>query len=115
VADTDNFTAATLEVNIPTEDFFAVCNLAACLICRAIATKFSKAKESTIAIDSASHTTKASEYSARAREYCDAYSKHLGIGEFAEPGADVPAGAFVDWNTAPGFPIGRQYLHHRNR
>jgi hypothetical protein len=111
VADTDNFTAAMLQTNVPRGDFFAVCDLAACLICRAMSARFSKSGESTIRADSVRHVTKAQEYAARAKEFCAAYQMHLGIGEFAQESYQA-ASEFVDWDTEPEWPAGRRFLTH---
>lgn len=111
VADVDNFTAAILQTNVPRSDFFAVCDLSACLICRAMAAKFAKSGESTIRADSVRHMTKSQEYAARAKEFCAAYQAHLGIGEFAEEEMQ-PASEFIDWDTAPDWPSGRRFLTH---
>ncbi len=111
VADADNCTVAVLQTTIPRADFFAVCDLAACLICQAMAAKFAKSGESTIRADSVSHVTKSQEHAKRAVEYCEAYQRHMGLGKFAEE-TIMPTGEFVDWDTAPGWPAGRQYLTH---
>jgi hypothetical protein len=114
-ADADNFTAALLQVTVPTGDFFAVCNLGAGLCCQAIATKYSRTSDSTITADSVNHNTKAVEFARRAREYIAMYEEHLGLGGGAD-GAETQvvqgAGEFVDWDTAPGLPQGRRWLAH---
>lgn len=98
---------------VPQQDFYAVCYKAACIACRAIATRYSQIGDSIIGADSAAHATKAGEFSSRADEYCSKYDAALGLGEFAAD-SNKAAGEFVDWDTAPGFPLGRDYVfHHR--
>jgi len=113
VADGDNFTAKLLEIDVPTQDFFALCYLGAGLCCQALAAKYAKASDSTIAADSTTHTTRTGEFSQRAKEFIGMYQAHMGIGQ--DQGPVQGAGDFVDWDTAPGWPAGRQYLFHRDR
>lgn len=116
VADVDNFTAAVLEVDIPIADFFAVCHLAAGLSCYAIAAKYSRTSDSTIAADSVGHTTRAQEFRAQGKRFMDLYLEHMGLltsGKAGDGRGIQPAeGDFVDWDTAPGWPHGRDYLFH---
>lgn len=115
ITDVDNFTASELVTTVPTGDFFAVCDLAACKSCLAIAAKYSRTSDPTIAADSAGHTTRAQEFRAQANRYCQSYSTHLGLatdgsGAVRERGAsDV-----VDYDTEPGWPSGRRFLFHGN-
>lgn len=110
LTDADNFTATELAVNIPAQDFFAICFLAACLVCKAIAAKYSRTSDSTINTDSVNHPTRAGEFRAQAKEFCRQYSEHLGLDEASE--ADKPASAYADWDTAPGWPLGRDFIFH---
>jgi len=102
------------EVSTPAQHFSAICFLAASYCCRAIATKFSKDKESTIALDSVHHTSKSMEYAARADEYMAMYREEMGLAGdgYGEDGArrDTPASAFIDWDTQPSEK--RQYVWH---
>lgn len=99
--------------DVPLQDFSAVCFKAACIACRAIATRYSQIGDTTLGVDSAAHVPKAQEFSKRADEYCGKYDEFFGLGEFAAD-SNKPAGEFVDWDTAPGFPLGRDYVfHHR--
>lgn len=100
------------EVDTPAQDFYAICNLAACIACQAIATKYSRSTDSTIAADSVNHTSRAGEFERRSDKYCSYYSEHLGLGDEGEPQFQPAAGDFVDWDTAPGWPVGRDYLFH---
>lgn len=111
VADENTFTAAILQTGIPSADFFAICNKAACIICRHMAAKFAKAGESTIRADSVRHISKSQEYAKRADEFCAAYSEAMGLGEYADETIHA-ASEFVDWDTAPDWPSGRQFLTH---
>lgn len=107
--DADGFTAAILQVDIPAVNFFAVCYLAAGLICQALAAKFARTSDSTIAADSVGHVTRSGEHARRAKEFFSLYEKHLRLGEEADTQA---AGDFVDWDTAPGWPAGREFIYH---
>lgn len=112
VPDVDTFTAKILEIDPPPRDFFAICHLAASLACQAIATRYSRTTESSISADSASHIARAVEFAARAKEFERLYRAHLGLDtEQVHHGT----AAFVDLDTAPGWPAGRQYLFHKNR
>ena len=111
VADNDNYARALLEADPPVQDFFAVCHLAGGLCAQAIADKYSRTSDSTIAADSVDHLSRADQWSRRARELMALYADHMGIG--SDAGTVAPAaGDFVDWDTAPGWSPGRRYLHH---
>lgn len=115
VADSGNFTAKVLQVDIPESDFFAVCNRAACIICTEIATRYSRTSDSTISADSVSHTSRAGEFSRRAKEFCERWASHMGIssGKEGEEKSYLPASEFVDWDTvADMWPTGRRWLFH---
>jgi len=110
----DSFTAYILQTDTPRAHFYAICNLAACMVCQTIATKYSRIEDSAVMVDSAAHVTKAQEFTSRAKRYCDEYTRLLGLGtEDAQQAA--PASSFYDWDTAPRYPAGRRYLYHRNR
>lgn len=98
-----------LDVDIPPGDFYAVCNLAACLCLQAIAARYARTSDSTIAADSVGHNARSDQFSRRAKEYCAFYMKHMGLD--ADPSVKA-AGDFVDWDTAPGWPAGRDYIFH---
>jgi len=107
----DTATAALLQTTLPTNDFFALCNLAAGYCCQAIADKYSRTSDSGINADSVgNHVTRAGEFSRRAKELIALYEKHLGIG--ADEGRFNPAGEFISLDVTPGWPASRQYLHH---
>jgi len=115
VPDVDNFTAAELVVAVPQMDFFAVCNRAACLVCFAIAERYSRTSDSSISADSVNYTSRAQEFRTQAREFCRLYNDHLGImsdanGENASAGK--PMADFVDLDTSPLWPTGRDFLFH---
>lgn len=109
------FTAYILQTEIPLAHFYALCNLAACLVCQVIATKYSRIGDSAVLVDSAAHVTKAQEFQARASGFCKAYADMLGI--TGQDGATMvkAASAFADWDTSPRYPTGRQYHYHRHR
>ena len=49
-------------------------------------------------------------FASRAKEFIKMYERHIGLGEKEAP--VQAAGAFVDWDTEPGWPTGRQYIFH---
>jgi hypothetical protein len=106
-------------VSTPAQDFYAICYAAACIYCQQVAAKYARIGDSTISADSASHTTKSQEFKNRAVDFCKTYEQMMGIGKGitgAEAGAEeAPAGTFVNWDTAPGWPVGRDYIFHRSR
>lgn len=112
VADENNFTAALLEVDIPVGDFFAVCHLAAALCCDALSAQYARIGDSTVNVDSAAHVTKSQEFARQAKRFMELYNQHLGLGQEQKVEG---TGDFVDWDTAPGWPSGRQYIFHGNR
>lgn len=115
VTDGDNFKHKALYVDVPPAHFFAVCYLAACLACRQIATSYASIGDSTIAADATAHQTKSDTYAARATDYCAKYREIVGLdagGAEGGAGMEPPAGEFVDWDTSPGWPSGRDYLFH---
>lgn len=107
-ATADTFTAGLLEVNIPAGDFFAVCALAGAYCCQAIAGKYSRTSDSSIAADSVDHPTRAQQFAARAKELLKVYMEHVGVKDTHEKAA----GAFADWDTGPTWPAGRQFIFH---
>jgi hypothetical protein len=112
IADADNFTAKVLEADPPAGDFFAICHLAAGLICQAIAARYSRTTDSSISADSVDHLTRAQEFSRRAKEFIMLYEEHvLPSGDEGRP--TKASGEFVDWDTSPAG--NRNYLFHRNR
>ena len=119
VTDSDNFTIAELSVGVPDVDFFAICHKAACLACQALAERFSRTTDSTISADAVNHTSRSQEFANRAKDYCQMYANHLGIGSaLSKPkggsSADAtmakPASAFIDWDVEPAYPAGRRFL-----
>ncbi len=100
VTDTDNIVVTDLSVDIPPGDFFAICNLAAGLVCQALAAKYSRTADSTLSLDSVDHTPRAQAFAARAKEFIGMYDEHLKLGEEGKT-ADTAAGTFVDWDTVP--------------
>jgi hypothetical protein len=99
------------EVDIPTAHFYTVCLLSAGLCAQAIADKYSRTSDSTLAVDSVDHLSRAQEWSRRARELINMYKELMGL----SGGDDTVvqgAGDFVDWDTAPSWPRGRRYMFH---
>jgi hypothetical protein len=110
VADDDNCTVAGLVTDVPQQDFFAICNLAACLCCRGIAVRYASSTDSTINADSTAHTTRSQEFSSRAKDLCDMYMSHMGLG--VSEGQTTPMSEFIHWDTTPEWPRGRRYVYH---
>ncbi len=109
VPDSITFTAAVLEVNIPSDLLPAVIAKGACLVCRAIAAKYGFIGDSTIGADAGAHTTKAGEFARRAEELCKEYRELMGL----EQGGPAPSGGFVQWRIKPSW--GERYAYHRLR
>lgn len=113
VASASAFTAAILQVAIPELDFFAVCNKAACLVCFAIAARYSRTNDSTINADAVNHQSRSDRFSQRAKEFCAMYKAHLGIGGGAgqAQGGDIkPASQWVNFDSRPAS--NRRWLFH---
>lgn len=98
-------------VDLPPQDFQAVCYLVASLCCQAIATRYSRTSDSTITADSVDHSGRAERFRQRAREYMQMYQEQLRLGKFADS-ADGPAGEFVDWDTRPSWGASAKWLFH---
>lgn len=111
------FTGDPSATDTPTGDFYAICHLAAGLSCQAIAAKYSRTSDSTIAADSVNHTSRASEFARRAREFIAFYEQHMGISSGADGGEsrEPSASDWVDLDTTPTWTLGRQYLFHTTR
>jgi hypothetical protein len=117
VPGTTSFTAYVLQTEPPPAHFYALCHLAACLVCQAIAVKYSRIGDSAVLVDSTAHVTKAQEFANRASTFCKMYAEMMGIaGADGAAGGTMPAAsAFANWDTVPRYPTGRQYHYHRNR
>lgn len=99
----------------PVQDFYAVCHLAAAYCCRAIAAAYSRTNDSTIAVDSVNHVTRADMFGRRAKEFETAYREHMGLDREGGGKGERAAGQFADWDTAPEWPANRRYVYHGNR
>lgn len=100
------------DTDTPTQDFFAICNLSASMVCEALAAKYSKTSDSTISADAVGHSKRGLEYAGRALEFRALYDQHVGLGDDADV---LAASKFADIDTFPGWPKGRQYMFHRDR
>jgi hypothetical protein len=105
---------ASSATETPSKHFYAICALAAAYCCRAIAATYSNTSDPTINVDSVAHTTRAQEFRANAKEFEKVYRQALGLDGSGDVAASA-AGAFADWDTAPTWPAGRNYVYHRNR
>lgn len=116
VKDINTFTAALLQTTIPVGDFFALCNLAAGMCCQAISAKYSRTNDPIINADSVGHTGRAAEFAQRAKDFIKLYLDHVGLAMGQDGGKSNQAtGEFVDMDTVPGWPSGRQYIFHGGR
>jgi hypothetical protein len=106
------YVATANAYSTPPNDFYAISNLAAGLCAQSIANKYSRTSDSTISIDSVDHLSRAQEWSRRSQELIALYLNHMGLGDGMDGGAIQAAGEFVDWDTAPGWPINQGYLFH---
>ena len=104
------YTATYNEYDVPPQHFFAICNLAAGLCAQAIANKYSRTSDSTIAADSVDHLSRADQWSRRAGELLKAYKDQLNI---RDDSGGQPFGVFVDWDTRPSDR--RRWLYHGDR
>lgn len=105
-------TGVTEATTLPAQHLYAFSNLAGHYVCRATAAKYSKIGDSTLDVDSASHTTKAQEFAARARELLNVYRQQLSL---PSPDSDRPeraAGTFLRYGLTPDSRRRRRYLHH---
>jgi len=65
--------AAAADTTIYDSDFGAVCDLAACICCRSIATKYGFFTDSTIGADAVEYRSKSDVWAARAKNFWDQY------------------------------------------
>lgn len=110
ITDGDNFKYKTLYTEVPRIDFFAVCDLAACIACQWLAAKYAKATDTTMGADSSTHTTRTSEFANRSKEYCKSYKEHVGLDQERPHG---PAGQFVSWETMPSHRSRTNWIFHQ--
>jgi hypothetical protein len=95
-------------VDTPAEDFYALCNLSAGLVCQLLAAKYAAIGNAIIAADSSDHVSKSEAYADRADEYIDLYLDHMGIGKDDEGDAIVaPASEFLALESKSNLPSGR--------
>lgn len=117
VADADNFTAAALQVDIPTQHFFPFCNLVACVCCKAIASKYSRTNETTIIADSVNHTTRATEFRTQADKFCAMYRSGVGlppVDSVTGASTTIPASSYADIDATPAWKRGRRFVFHNH-
>lgn len=112
VPDGDNYTRAELMAAVSPGDFFAICHLAAALVCEELAVKYSSTNDETILTDSVNHVSRGQAFAARAVELRKLYTTHMRISTGDSGSEAKPAGTFVDMDSAPGWPTGRRYIFH---
>lgn len=82
-------------VDTPTQDFYAICALAASYCCGALAAKYGQSMDSTIGADAVRYGTKAGQYERRADKLLQKYNDHMGI-----PKSGVKAESVVhEWDV----------------
>ena len=91
----------------------------ACLVCQAIAERYSRTSDSTISSDSVDHTSRAQEFASRAREYCRMYAQHIegvtALADGAGEGSHDPMSVQIDLDVTPGYAHERDFLFHGGR
>lgn len=110
VGSVDEFTAKELQTDAPSAFYHALCYLAAAICCQALAARFAKTSDSTILADATRSTSNSTEFATRGREFLKLYRQ--GVGLDSEEKTAEGAGNFVDWDTAPGWPAGREFVFH---
>jgi len=73
------FSGSPTGVNLPRQDFYAVCQKAASLCCSLLATRYGQFTRSTYDIESINYLTKAEEYRREAANFQTEYERRLGI------------------------------------
>ena len=97
----------------PAADFYAICNLSAAIACEILAVGYSPSSEAaSLMADAVNHRSKAQEYASRAKEFRELYARNMG---FDQDKRVQSFSEFVDWDTAPNWPTGRDYLFHGDR
>jgi len=110
VGSPNEFTAKELQTDAPSALFHALCYLAAAICCQALAARFAKSSDSTMLADSTRTISNSAEFAARGKEFMKLYRQAVGLD--AEEKGVAGTGNFVDWDTAPGWPAGRQFVFH---
>jgi len=92
------FSGSPEEVDIPAQDFYALCALAASYCCGALAAKYGQTLDSTIGADAVQYGSKSGRYERRADKLLQKYNDHMGI-----PKSGVKASSVIhEWD--PGRP-----------
>jgi hypothetical protein len=101
--------ATTAATTVYDSDFGALCDLAACICCRSIATKFGFFTDSTIGADAVEYRSKSDVWAARAKNFWDQYMATM----FPECSAAL---AMIEFDTFfSGNGIYSSRLTHTNR
>ena len=96
---------------ILTQDFDAVCMLAASKACGSMAAKYTRSSESTLSVDIASLVTRRMEYQALQKTLRDNYFTLMGI----DPKKVAATPAMSDGDIDPKFAGRYDYLTHQRR
>lgn len=94
-------TGEEVEVEVPAQDFHALCKLAAGYCCHSLAVKYGQSMEPTIGVDVVNYAQKSDFYARRAKELIGLYKEHLGIEEGVAAAGVV---AEMDLETTYIFP-----------
>lgn len=95
------FVAGTGEaytIDLPPQDLYALCNLAAGLCCRVLATKYGQSMDPTLGADVVNYAEKTDFYARRSKELIALYEEHMGIEE-----GTAPASAVSDWDLPEAY------------
>lgn len=106
------YTVVSDAISIPSQNYYAFCNLVACEVCRYIATKYARTSDNSISADSVDHSGRSGRFRDMASDFCAAYERMMGFA--TDDGTSTgAAGEFVDWDTAPGWPTSRRWMFDR--
>jgi hypothetical protein len=100
------FSGTPAAADVPAEDFYAVCLLAASYCCDALATYYATHVDVGDGRLDVKRDKVSAKYEERAKKYEQAYLKHMGLPLDGRPRA---ASVFGEWDV---YPNGREYVHH---
>lgn len=108
----------TDSASTPDDDFYAICHLIAGLCCNVISAKYARTSDSTITGDAVDHGGRFERFRTMANDFFRRYYEHIGIKQSAAGDTspnEKPAGTWVNWDTAPGWPTSRRFLVRNRR
>jgi len=104
------FSGSPEAVDIPGEDFYAICLLAASYCCDVMATYYTTHVDVADGRINVKRGAVSEKYEARAKKYWDNYRKHMNLPLDGRPKA---AGVIAEWDVAP--PRIGEYIFHGRR